>query len=194
MNKEMISEYKPKLRGESELKNMCVDDINIEDIAHNLSQICRFTGSTPGFYSVAEHSCIVADMVSGYDEGSMHYMLTALLHDAHEAYIGDIIRPIKDILGPYAENLWNIFTDIDDVIRQKFRLKIPFTDHYIHYADAVALDLEIEFFFGTSSWKECSAPTIKCLSPTDAADKFLSMYNSIITNNGVELKYSTSRD
>lgn len=65
------------------------EDINLEDIAHCLSNLCRYGGQTKQFYSVAEHSCRVAESVS--DENKSW----ALLHDATEAYLGDVVRPLK---------------------------------------------------------------------------------------------------
>jgi len=69
--------------------NMYEDDIDIKDIAHALSLICRYGGHCKKFYSVAEHSIRVAENVD------QKYKLAALLHDAAEAYIGDNIRPVK---------------------------------------------------------------------------------------------------
>ena len=73
------------------------DEIDIRDIAHALSMQCRFGGHVRHFYSVAEHSIRVAEQIEDRDENK----LCALLHDASEAYIPDIPRPIKMDM-PYA--------------------------------------------------------------------------------------------
>ena len=72
--------------------------IDIHDIAVSLSHLCRFNGHTRRFYSVAEHSVYVAwDFCRISNRTLPHEILAALLHDAHEAYTGDIITPLKSI-------------------------------------------------------------------------------------------------
>jgi len=65
------------------------EDIVIEDIAHHLAMRVRYSGAASRFYSVAEHSVLVAVHVNP------DYQREALLHDASEAYLGDMIRPLK---------------------------------------------------------------------------------------------------
>lgn len=88
------------------------DDIDIEEIAHALSNICRFGGHCKEFYSVAQHSVIVSDLCSKENK------LIGLLHDAAEAYCGDMVRPLKQHLSAYSTIEYNIWT----VIAQKFSL------------------------------------------------------------------------
>lgn len=68
--------------------------INIEDIAHSLAMQCRYGGHSNRFYSVAEHSVLISRALesNSYSEG---IAFAGLLHDAAEAYIGDIITPLK---------------------------------------------------------------------------------------------------
>jgi 5'-deoxynucleotidase YfbR-like HD superfamily hydrolase len=65
------------------------------DIAHALARLCRFNGHTHQHYSVAQHSLIVASLVPDA------HQLVALLHDATEAYIGDMTRPLKALMPEY---------------------------------------------------------------------------------------------
>lgn len=72
-----------------------VDDIDILDIAHALSMLCRYGGHTRRFYSVAEHCVLMSRYVEPENA------LWALLHDATEAYMVDVPRPIKRQLPDY---------------------------------------------------------------------------------------------
>ncbi len=87
-------------------------EVNITDIAHALSLQSRFGGHTLGFYSVAEHSVHVARAASAENK------LWALLHDASEAYVSDVIRPLKRFLAGFQE----IEDRVQAVICEAFRL------------------------------------------------------------------------
>lgn len=72
-----------------DILNPVVRDVCIGDIAHALSLLCRFTGHTKEFYSVAQHSITVSNLVP------VEFALDGLLHDASEAYVADMSRPLK---------------------------------------------------------------------------------------------------
>lgn len=75
--------------------NPVLEDIHISDIAHHLSLTCRYSGAVQRFYSVAEHSVLVARAVPP------EHFRWGLLHDATEAYIADLVRPIKHRMPEY---------------------------------------------------------------------------------------------
>lgn len=93
------------------------EDICIEDIAHALSLMCRGGGHLKYFYSVAQHSlnCAAEAKARGWSE---RLQLACLLHDASEAYLSDIIRPVKANLTGYLE----IESRIMEKILEKFNL------------------------------------------------------------------------
>ncbi|WP_076660671.1 HD domain-containing protein [Yoonia rosea] len=78
-------------------------DIEIEDIAHGLAFVARWNGQTKGdfAYSVAEHSLLVTEIfMRQQPKAPVKWQLAALLHDAPEYVIGDMISPVKAAVGP----------------------------------------------------------------------------------------------
>lgn len=73
--------------------------VDLQDIAHALAQINRFTGHARRPYSVAEHSLLAAQIARELGYGPA-VQLAALMHDAHEAYTGDVSSPVKWTVGP----------------------------------------------------------------------------------------------
>jgi uncharacterized protein len=117
-----------------DLLNPQVSDINIDDISHALSNICRFGGHCFPFYSVAQHSCIVAALAP------QELKLAALLHDAAEAYLGDVIKPLKLLIGERYTQFEALF---ELVIGLKFG--VDYSDlNAIKQYDKLALEIENE--------------------------------------------------
>lgn len=113
-----------------------IDQINIADIAHGLSNVCRFSGQSSEFYSVAQHSLFVMGQVP--DE----FKLQALLHDATEAYMSDVPSPIKRLCPDYKHYelvLWS-------AIARKFKISAEL-DKSIKTADVRMLATERKFVF-----------------------------------------------
>lgn len=84
------------------------EDIDPVDIAHALAMICRYGGHCREFYSVAEHCVLMSHAVAPEDA------LWALLHDAGETYVGDMVRPLKHSLPAYRVAEDNIMTAVCD--------------------------------------------------------------------------------
>lgn len=113
-------------------------DIDIRDIAHALSLTNRFGGHTCEPYSVAAHSCHVACLVS------RQYALHALLHDASEAYLGNLVKPLKHLVSGFA----NLEQSFDDAIASRFGIKwCPQSFIAVKRADNLALRTELQLFF-----------------------------------------------
>ena len=144
--------------------------IFIEDIAHALSLQCRFNGHCDKFYSVAEHSIEVCRLVEsrGY---SLVVIMTALLHDAAEAYIGDIVSPLKKRLPDYRE----IERGIEKAVADKFSIQYPFPKE-VHKADKDILELE---FASLKPFSEKPSDLLRCMPPEMAEAEFLAEFRRL---------------
>ena len=99
-----------------------IEDICIEDIAHALALQNRYNGHTAGPLSVARHSLWVAHEVELAEHHDRVLTMCGLLHDAAEAYLGDIIRPLKH--RPWAVGYLEMERHVEDVIAEKFRIPV----------------------------------------------------------------------
>ena len=156
------------------LTNPHIDDVAIEDIAHGLAYQCRFNGQTRHFYSVAQHSLIVAGLVP------KRFRLAALLHDAAEAYMGDMVKPLKQLFPMFSA----IEAKVMAAIGARYGIA-DFEDRAIKRADLVALAMEKRDLMpnSTEAWGSLKgivpSPTrITPLSPQEAKALFLATFLS----------------
>ena len=141
------------------------EEIDILDIASALSKICRFGGHTRRFYSVAQHSCIVADILleRGY---SNDVAFGGLMHDSAEAYIGDIIRPLK------RQESFAFYNAAESTllgqIQQRFHLVIDWAA--VNVADNIALATEKRDVMGPApaAWVPMPDPRHYPIVPTQS--------------------------
>lgn len=142
INKNFISTYS-KMRFNPTSPNY--ENILIKDIAHALSLMVRANGHFRTFYSVAQHciACCKEARLLGYSD---FVQLTCLLHDASEAYISDITRPLKRQLNDYTLYEKNL----EEIIYKKFLKRLP--NEYEHLLvkdiDNVMLYHEFKIFHG----------------------------------------------
>lgn len=107
------------------------NDISVDAIAHALSHICRFTGHVREFYSVAQHSYHASYLVPP------EHALAALLHDAAEAYVGDVASPLKHLLPEYK----SIEAGVEAAVCAHFDISLPL-DPCVKHADLIMLATE----------------------------------------------------
>ncbi len=155
--------------------NPHADDICIEDIAHALANKCRYTGHTRRFYSVAQHACLCSDHSPNPK--------WALMHDASEAYLPDVARPVKRMLTGFRE----IEDHLLQVIAVKYGLPWPMPDS-VHEIDLVMLATERRDLMATPPIPWISTERIEPLptpivpwSPTVAKQQFLIRFHELFT-------------
>ena len=160
------------------------ENIVIEDIARSLSMQCRFNGHCARFYSVAEHSVNTAKVASCLAPDNSLAATFALLHDASEAYLCDIPRPLKSEFPNYLE--WE--RELSNIIYMKFAGSLP--DH--ETADIVRRSDDIMLATEASALTHSKAvdwglPEMKIdyieemgMSPLDAEELFLQHFRECV--------------
>ena len=149
-----------------------IESVNIEDIAHGLAYQCRFNGQTSAFYSVAQHSLLVAGMLPD------SLKLVGLLHDAAEAYIGDMVKPLKPFIPEYQ----NIEKQVSREISRFFNLE-DLSYPEIKEADLILLATEKRDLMpnSTEPWKaiigySALGERIISMHPEEAKAEFLAAF------------------
>lgn len=159
--------------------------ICIEDIAHHLSQLCRFTGATRSFYSVAEHSVRVSEIAEAMgpqenQNAAALLGLYGLLHDGSEAYICDVASPVKgsDGFKSYRE----IEAGLQARIYRRFGLKSTMPAE-VAAADALMLAVEFRDLMTMSPaglvQQADGLATIRPWSPLTAESRFLARFEAL---------------
>ncbi len=166
-------------------------DIEIKDIAHGLSRLARWNGQTSGKYpiSVAQHSVLVAELFEESNKKVLKkWVLAALLHDASEYIIGDIITPLKNILG---DSFSNLEKTIQSTIHLRFciPIKIPLTiykkikiaDRKVAFLEAIQLAGFRESEASKIIFRPKNIPKINItpLSVKKANELFLKKFNKL---------------
>lgn len=152
-------------------------DLDIEDIAHALGNQCRFSGHTKHFYSVAQHSVLVSNMLYMSTDNA-ELALAGLLHDASEAYLVDMPTPIKRLMPEYikAERY------IQYVIEVRFGLKYKLDCPEVHQMDGIMLATEARDLMGDpQDWNSLKGLTpfpkaIDFWMPSEAKSSFIENY------------------
>jgi hypothetical protein len=179
--------------------------VDVQDIAHALSMTCRYGGHCRDFFSVAEHSLLVEEL--GMNGVTTQLKLGLLLHDAAEAYIGDIVTPVKKAIDPgdprpggfgemsleRLEKRWLL------AIGEAFGLGSLLAEpsDLVKHADSRALAIEVVALFHPVLphwWENRERPhyfyesPIHCWSPAEARRKFLDrfwvLYESLYSKPG----------
>lgn len=151
------------------------EDVDLRDIAHVLSQLCRYGGHTLFFYSVAEHSVLLSRAVP------REHALWALLHDAAEAYCVDLPRPLKRSVHGYEKIEIRNLT----AIAQAFGLPLPPTPAAVKRADTAILADEQVQVMGVppARWPQLDQPPLGVMvqgwSPRRAEAEFLERFEQI---------------
>lgn len=170
------------------------EEVVLMDIAHVLSMLCRFGGHCSKFYSVAQHSVLVSQILerSQPEQTWKTAALVGLLHDASETYLVDLPRPIKSMLPDYKV----IERKVEAVIWERFDL-VGGAEQWateVKAADRIALSTECRDLMppGTATWADCQThkpnpDAIEPLLPDDAMALFLGRYYWLCQRLGIEL-------
>jgi hypothetical protein len=171
-------------------------DVELQDIAHALSNLCRYTGHVSRFYSVAEHSVLVSQGVEGRAQAAglpwrevRDLARWGLLHDATEAYIADVSRPLKQLAA------FSVYRQsearLQKVIAERFGLTESEPD-LVRQVDSEILSNEVSTLLPSANldeWGACwpggklpgpvTGLTVQGLTPESAREHFLWRFQAL---------------
>ena len=169
-------------------------DIEIEDIAHGLAFVARWNGQTKGDFpfSVAEHSLLVEEIYGRLvPEAPVKWRLAALLHDAPEYVIGDMISPVKAAVGPDYGTLddrlaaaIHIRFGLPATIPQAVKRKIKKADRISAWLEAIQLAgftlNEANKYFGAPDEDLARGLVLKLRPPVDVREDFVARHAALL--------------
>jgi len=173
-----------------------INQIHIEDIAHSLSLMCRANGHIDFFFSIAQHSINCANEAKARGQNP-RVQLVCLLHDASEAYISDITRPVKHYLSEYKL----IEKNLQDVIYKKF-LGDLLTEEDFAVMNRIDNDMLICEFDALMSKRKLftqipkltGTPSFEYRPQTEVETEFLKTYYGIMHAGLIQGKIADPRD
>ncbi|MEM9715132.1 MAG: HD family hydrolase [Pseudomonadota bacterium] len=177
-----------------DLLNPAPLDIEIEDIAHGLAFVARWNGQTHGDYpySVAEHSVLVEDLFARANPRiDVKWRLAALLHDAPEYVIGDMISPVKAAVGPGYKDMdirlthaIHIRFGLPAEIPAQIKKQIKKADRQSAWLEAVEIagfsETEANKLFGKPGTFEGPDRSLRPRAPMEVKGAFLERFNDLI--------------
>ncbi|MBR9650394.1 HD domain-containing protein [Thalassovita aquimarina] len=169
-------------------------DIEVEDIAHGLAFVARWNGQTLGdfAYSVAEHSLLVEDLFTRmYPAAPVKWRLAALLHDAPEYVIGDMISPVKAAVGPGYDELdkrliaaIHIRFGLPAAIPVKVKKQIKKADRISAWMEATQIAgfsvTEANKFFGEPDPQVIEGLSIRLRPPVEARNDYTARIETLL--------------
>ncbi len=158
-------------------------EFDIGDIAHGLSQVCRFAGQCSAFYSVAQHSVLVSYLVPEADR------YDALMHDSAEAFIGDVPKPLKELLPDYK----GIEMRVETALFKRFGVSYPLPAS-VKSADRIMLATEQRDLMPPHDDHAAYgvAPLsgkVRPVGPEEARAMFLERFAELVGERTIEPKY-----
>ncbi len=150
----------------------------VEDIALGLSNLCRYAGQVTQFYSVAQHSVLVAQLVAEHHPGDYELILAGLLHDGTEAYLVDMPSPLKKVLPPYIE--------IENNFAEALALRFGFPSAYFDKVKVFDIAIRPDEMTQLTRYGEefLEGPVlgikIEALSPEQSRKLFMDVYQDLV--------------